>query len=310
MTTIAFVQRLAPLVVLLSATLPLRAQTQAAGFEFQSINAELTTGTRHVIKARYVGSAPADVSLIMDSLHCELEPDQSVADPDPQRRRIIEWSRQHDERRKGDRELGGNLIDVRHVKSGAWFLWRVAQVPRAVKSCVLKVISCPIPLTSPDRCSPAEALTLNSMATPEKTAAKRAIRVDSTVYRIHDIHEEKDIYLQIHEVANVGTRPILLYPLRHKEVVMGCELSPVNLRDGLDGGDVVPQLSPGTRTYVTFAFRITGTPAPTCPITSSFGFTGVDDERQDGDVVTTSYTLDPDGAELAYVDMPHEIEYD
>jgi hypothetical protein len=156
----ALVRRLATMVVLLGATLPLRAQTQVAGFEFQSLNAELSVGTRHVIKARYVGATPTDVSLIMDSLHCELEPDQHVADPDPQRQRVIEYARQHDEKTKGDREFGGNIIDAKHVKSGAWFVWRVAKVPRAVKSCVLKVVQCPIPLPSPESCSPAETLTL------------------------------------------------------------------------------------------------------------------------------------------------------
>jgi hypothetical protein len=307
-----FVRQLSTLLGLLSATVPLSAQTSAAGFEFQSVNAELTVGPRHVIKARYVGGGPTDVSLIMESLRCELESEQPVADSDPRRQRILEYSRQRAEKTKGDRTFGGNIIDVKQVKSGTWFVWRVAEVPRAVTSCKLKVVSCPIPLPSPASCSPAEALTLTSVAAPAKTSADREIRVDSTVYRMHDIHEEKDIYIQVHEVANVGRQPILLYPLRAKESVTGCELTPVKLHDGLDDDSITPQLRPGARTYLTFAFRITGTPAATCPITSSFGLAAADtDARGIADnIVTTSCTLEPVGTELTYVDVPNEIEYE
>ena len=91
----------------------------------------------------------------------------------------------------------------------------------------------------------------------------------------------------------------------------GCEIEPVELNNALDDGGVIPQLDPGQRTFFSFAFRLTGTSTTTCPQTARFGQQWLDanGKRVGNALVTSSFTLEPRGPELWYVDLLDEIEY-
>jgi len=304
------VRQLAFCAVLLGATAAAYGQAQIGNFELQSINAHLTVGPRHILKVRFTGAAPASSSLVMESLHCQLEPDRHVEDPDPSRRRILEYGRKRAEQTKGDRDFGGNIVEAARMTKGAWFVWRVTQVPRPVTSCTIKIVQCSMQIRSREECSPSEELTLVSLP-DSKPSSEHEVRIDSTMYRMNDIHEQYGLYVQIHDVINLGPQPILIYPLVPPTPAPGCEIEPVELNNALDDGGVIPQLDPGQRTFFSFAFRLTGTSTTTCLQTARFGQQWLDanGKRVGNALATSSFTLEPQGPELSYVDLLDEIDY-
>jgi hypothetical protein len=250
-------------------------------------------------------------------MHCHLESPRENKETDPRRRRLAEVLTGSNEFSTGQRVFGGTLVDIPKITPGAWFVWRVARVPRHVTSCDLKVLACTRPRGSTGKCTDGEeALTIATPSAPVPKKRKPSVQTDepvhieSTAYRMRDTREG-EVFVQMHEIANRG--PFNVRVQRADLKIEGCSVKPVSLATSSVLEDSFVQLGAGERIFFFSAVAIDSATGAACAAPSVFlqtweGDSALESLRDEQIPISTSYDLL--GTSLTYSEIPADIEYD
>jgi hypothetical protein len=290
---------------------------QVIGLQFESVNAQAQGSAYHVLKVRYTGTEPMHGNLVLRAMHCRLEPPQKITEKDPQLRRSAEALSRVNEASTGQRVFGATLVDIPKIVPGAWFVWHVARVPRAVTSCDLKVFACGRARGSIGKCTEGEeALTITSASEPPPKKGKRSVQTDepvhveSTTYRMRDTREG-EIFVQLHEIANRG--PFNIRVQRADMKIEGCSVKPVSLATSSVLEDSLVQLDPGERIYSLSAVAIDSATSAACRAPTVFLQTWEGDSVRESlrnAEIPAPVSYDLLGTSLTYSEIPADIEYE
>ncbi|MFL6600417.1 MAG: hypothetical protein ACJ8R9_03730 [Steroidobacteraceae bacterium] len=285
---------------------------RSGAFQFESVNAHSQGSTYHVLKAIYTGTRDFHGYLALQSMRCEMEAREDIkTSGDPARRHLPESMRKLPETSAGQLVFGGSMLNVWTAKPGAWFLWRMVRVPRDVAKCQMEVIICGHGGETPGNCDSAPTITLTSVSQKAQWQPQLPLRIESSSYLVHDLHEG-DFFLRLQELTNLGATELMVQPLRNISAE-GCELQPAKFAptDTMRSFNDLMVLAPGTHMFHLSAAKVAKVKASKCAVHSAFSQTW---RNRSGaptrtDRTNASGVLDLLGTSLSYSEVAPDIEY-
>jgi len=281
-------------------------------FRFESVNAHSQGSTYHVIKAIYTGTRDFHGYLSLQSMRCEMEPREDIkSSSEPARRPLLESMHKVPETSAGQLVFGGSMLMVWTAKPGAWFLWRMVKVPRNVAKCQMEVIVCGHGGESTGNCDTGPTLSLTSESQKAQRQPQLPVRVESSTYLVHDMHEG-DFFLRLQELTNPGATDVMVQPVRN-ETADGCELRPARFAptETMRTLDEPMLLAPGTHMFHLSAAKVATAKASKCSVHASFSqiWRNRSGATTHTDRANASGVLDLLGNSLSYSEVAPDIEY-